>query len=62
MMKVFKESHEKNVERLTDDRRCETESQETHALKNDPKNQVVYLYSTEPKVQEVQLLVNTQVR
>jgi hypothetical protein len=26
MVKVFKESHEKDVERLADDRRCEAES------------------------------------
>jgi hypothetical protein len=36
MVKSFKETHEKDVERLTIDRRCETvaESKETHTLKN----------------------------
>ncbi len=42
MVKAFKESHEKDVERLTDDRRFETESKEAHDLKNAPKHIVVY--------------------
>ena len=50
MVKAFKESHEKDVERLAADRRRETESKEAHAL------------TIGPKVQEVQLLANTQVR
>jgi hypothetical protein len=41
MVKEFKESHEKDVERLSDDRRCETESKETHSLKNTPKHTVL---------------------
>ncbi len=40
MVKAFKESHEKDVERLTADRRCEAESKEAHALKNAPKHTV----------------------
>jgi hypothetical protein len=40
MVKVFNESHEKDVERLTADRRCVSESKETHALKNAPKHTV----------------------
>ena len=39
--KLFKESHEKDVERLVDDCRCETESKETHTLVNDPKHTVL---------------------
>ena len=38
MVKAFKESHEKDVERLAADRRREAESKEAHALKNDPKH------------------------
>ena len=41
MVKLFKESHEKDVERLVDDCRCETESKETHTLVNDPKHTVL---------------------
>ena len=41
MVKAFKESHEKDVETLPTDRRCETESRETHALTNDPKHNVL---------------------
>jgi 5-formaminoimidazole-4-carboxamide-1-beta-D-ribofuranosyl 5'-monophosphate synthetase len=40
---AFKESHEKNVETLSVDRRCETESKETHALKNAPKHTILYM-------------------
>ncbi len=36
MVKTFNESHEKDVERLSSDRRCEAESKESHALKNAP--------------------------
>ena len=43
MVKAFKESHEKDVERLTADRRCETESKEAHALKNTSKYTVLYM-------------------
>jgi hypothetical protein len=43
MVKVFKESHEKDVERLDVDRRCETESKEAHALKNAPTYTVMYM-------------------
>jgi hypothetical protein len=38
---AFKESHEKDVERLSADRRCDTESKETHSLKNAPKDTVL---------------------
>jgi hypothetical protein len=38
MVKAFKESHEKDVERLAADRRREAESKEAHALKNDKKS------------------------
>jgi hypothetical protein len=38
MVKAFKESHEKDVERLAADRRREAESKESHALKNAPKH------------------------
>ena len=41
MVKAFKESHENDVERLTTDRRCESESKEVHALKNAPKHTVL---------------------
>ncbi len=41
MVKTFKESHENDVERLTADRRCESESKEAHTLKNDPKHTVL---------------------
>jgi hypothetical protein len=41
MVKEFKESHEKDVERLAGDRRCESESKEAHALKNTPNHTVV---------------------
>ena len=41
IVKAFKESHGKDVERLTADRRCEGESKESHALKNTPKHTVV---------------------
>ncbi len=41
MVKVFKESHEKDVERLAADRRREAESKEVHALKNAPKHTVL---------------------
>jgi hypothetical protein len=41
MVKVFKESHEKDVERLATDRRREEESKEAHALKNAPKHTVL---------------------
>jgi hypothetical protein len=37
----FKESHEKDVERLTPDRRCETESKEAHTLKNTTRYDVL---------------------
>jgi hypothetical protein len=43
MVKVFKESHEKDVERLTAGRHREAESKEAHALKNAPKHTVVYM-------------------
>ena len=42
MVKAFsEESHEKDVERLPADRRCETESKEAHALAHDPKHTVL---------------------
>lgn len=41
MVKAFKESHEKDVERLAADRRREAESKEAHALKNAPKHTVL---------------------
>jgi hypothetical protein len=41
MVKAFKESHEKDVERLVADRRRESESKEAHALKNAPKHTVL---------------------
>jgi hypothetical protein len=41
MVKSFKESHEKDVERLVADRRCESESKEAHALKNATKHTVL---------------------
>ncbi len=41
MVKAFKESHEKDVERLAADRWCEVESKEAHALKNAPKHTVL---------------------
>ncbi len=41
MVKGFKESHEKDVERLVADRRRETESKETHTLKNTPNHTVL---------------------
>jgi hypothetical protein len=41
MVKAFKESHEKDVERLAVDRRCESESKEAHVLKNVPKDTVL---------------------
>ncbi len=41
MVKAFNESHEKDVERLAADRRCDTESKETHTLKNAPNHTVV---------------------
>ncbi len=37
-VKTFKESHEKDVERLAVDRRREVESKEAHALKKAPKH------------------------
>ncbi len=40
-VKAFKESHEKDVERLAADRRREAESKEAHALKNAPKHTVL---------------------
>ena len=40
MVKAFKE---KDVERLVADRRCESESKETHDLKNAPKHTVLYM-------------------
>ncbi len=43
MVKAFKESHEKDVERLAADRRREAESKEAHALKNAPKHTVVFM-------------------
>ena len=43
MVKPFKESHEKDVDRLAADRQCETESKEAHALKNAPKHTVVFM-------------------
>ena len=36
MVKALKESHEKDVQRLTADRRREAESKEAHTLANDP--------------------------
>jgi hypothetical protein len=41
MVKTFKESHEKDVERLSADRRRQTESKEAHALKNATKHTVL---------------------
>ena len=41
MVKAFKESHEKDVERLAADRRREAQSKEAHALKNAPKHTVL---------------------
>ena len=41
MVKVFRESHEKDVERLTVDRRRETESKEVHTLKKAPNHVVL---------------------
>jgi hypothetical protein len=41
MVKVFKESHEKDVERLSGDRRRESESKET--LNNFPEYTVLYM-------------------
>ena len=41
MVKAFKESHEKDVERLAGDRRREAESKEAHALANAPKHTVL---------------------
>jgi hypothetical protein len=41
MVKAFKESHDKDVERLGADRRREAESKEVHALKNAPKHTVL---------------------
>jgi hypothetical protein len=41
MVKAFKESHKKDVERLAADRRREAESKEAHALKNAPKHTVL---------------------
>ncbi len=41
MVNAFKESHEKDVERLAADRRREAESKEAHALKNAPKHTVL---------------------
>ena len=38
MVTAFNESHEKDVERLTVDRRCETETKEAHALKSTVKH------------------------
>jgi hypothetical protein len=43
MVKTFKESYEKDVERLTVDRRSESESKETHVLKNAPEHTVLYM-------------------
>ena len=41
MVKAFKESHEKDVERLAAERRSEAESKESYALKNAPKHTVL---------------------
>jgi hypothetical protein len=41
MVKVFKESHEKDVERLAADRRREAESKEAHVVKNAPRHTVL---------------------
>ncbi len=41
MVKVFKESDEKDVQRLAADRRCEAASKEAHDLKNAPKHTVL---------------------
>ncbi len=41
MVKAFKESYEKDVERLAADHRREAESKEAHALTNAPKHTVV---------------------
>jgi hypothetical protein len=41
MVKSFKESHENDAEGLTADRRRESESKETHTLKNDFKHTVL---------------------
>ena len=43
MVKVFKESHEKDVERLVPDHRCEIGWKETHDLQNVPKHTVVWM-------------------
>ncbi len=43
MVKTFKESHEKDIERLAADRRCESESKEAHTLKNSPKHTVLFM-------------------
>jgi hypothetical protein len=43
MVKAFNESHGKDVERLEWDRRHEVESKEAHALKNAPKDTVVFM-------------------
>jgi hypothetical protein len=43
MVKAFKSSHEKDVERLDADRRCETESKEEHVLKNAPNHTVLFM-------------------
>jgi hypothetical protein len=77
MVKVFKESHEKDVERLTDDMTekmkliLKVRTQMVESIykyfdlglsESQRFCQVVYLHTTGPMVQEVQLLVNTQVR
>ena len=41
IVKTFKESHEKDVERLDADRRREVESKEAQVLKNAPKHTVL---------------------
>jgi len=43
MAKVFKESHEKDVERLAADRRREAQSKSEHDLKNAPKHTVLFM-------------------
>ncbi len=57
MVKTFKESHEKDVERLVADRRCETESKKAHTLKNapDPRLKKFNLWTTGKYVNNSQL-------
>ena len=58
MVKAFKESHEKDVERLAADRRREAESKEAHALKNAPKHTVLCMKGLTSPVWTLVMYIN----